>query len=179
MTRLATFLRGINLGKRRVKMKKLRGHFEEMGLENVASFIASGNVVFDDPDTDPRKLEQEIEGHLEQALGFTTEAFVRTLADLEALVGHEVVTIREEAGFTPYIIFLRDRAGEELEEELASLETPDDRFHALGREVVWLRRGGISDTSISARDFERALDGMERTRRKLNTVRRMVKKFGD
>lgn len=178
MTRLAAFLRGINLGTRRVKMKKLRGHFEEMGLENVASYIASGNVVFDDPDADPAELESRIEGHLQEALGFATETFVRTLADLERLVNHEVVATGDDAEFTPYVIFLKEEVGEGAVEALGSLETPDDRFHTLGRQVVWLRRGGISDTSISTRDFERALGGIGGTRRKLTTLQRMVSKFG-
>jgi len=52
MTRYVAFLRGINLGKRRVKMEQLRRHFEGFGLENVATFIASGNVVFDSPRQD-------------------------------------------------------------------------------------------------------------------------------
>lgn len=177
MSRLAAFLSGINLGNRRVKMKILRGHFEAFGLENVASFIASGNVVFDDPGTASRELEREVEEHLEEALGFATATFVRSFPDLEALVDHELVTTGVDAGLTPYVVFLRDRADDDVEKALGSLETPDDRFHTLGREVIWLRRGGISDTSISTRDLQKAL-GPESTRRKLNTVRRMVEKFG-
>ena len=40
------FLRGINLGKRRIKMEQLRECFEALKFAGVETFIASGNVVF-------------------------------------------------------------------------------------------------------------------------------------
>jgi len=59
------------------------------------------------------------------------------------------------------------------------LETPDDKFHVLGREVVWFRRGGLSESSITAHDLEKALGGRKNTMRKLNTIQRIVAKFGE
>ena len=47
MTRYVAFLRGINLGKRRVVMTDLKRAFEDAKFQNVATFIASGNVLFD------------------------------------------------------------------------------------------------------------------------------------
>src|SRR5664279_4431764 len=41
------FLRGINLGNRRVKMADLARLFEEMEFGAVSTFIASGNVLFE------------------------------------------------------------------------------------------------------------------------------------
>ncbi len=81
-------------------------------------------------------------------------------------------------GLTPYVIFLKERADADVTDALRSLEGPDDRFHVLGREVVWLRRGGISDSPISTRDFEAAFGGTGSTRRKLSTLRKMVTKLG-
>ncbi len=40
------FLRGINLGKRRIEMARLRTLFVELKFADVATFIASGNVIF-------------------------------------------------------------------------------------------------------------------------------------
>ena len=64
MTRYVAFLRAINVGGRRVKMHHLRELFESLGFSNVETFIASGNVIFDSPAEDTRKLEQRIEDHL-------------------------------------------------------------------------------------------------------------------
>ena len=45
--RLVAFLRAINVGGHNVKMDRLRELFEALGLSNVETFIASGNVIFD------------------------------------------------------------------------------------------------------------------------------------
>ena len=44
MERYVAFLRGMNLGKRRIKNEELRREFEALGFEDVATFRASGNV---------------------------------------------------------------------------------------------------------------------------------------
>jgi len=48
MTKYVAFLRGINSGQNpSQKMENLRKIFEGLGFENVKSFIASGNIIFD------------------------------------------------------------------------------------------------------------------------------------
>lgn len=136
------FLRGINLGKRRVKMAELRSRVEEAGLEEVDTFLASGNVIFRHGGGDPSALEAALEEHLEDALGFATEAFVRPLTVLERLA-----------------------RSEELED-------------AREDDVVWLRRGGVSDSSIEPRHLQKALGGMDHTMRSLNTVARIAARCG-
>lgn len=44
MSRLVAFLRGINLGDRRVTNDELRSHFEDPGLEGVSPVPAEVNV---------------------------------------------------------------------------------------------------------------------------------------
>jgi uncharacterized protein (DUF1697 family) len=48
MIKYVAFLRGINVGgKRLIKMEDLRRVVESIGLKNVRTFIASGNVLFE------------------------------------------------------------------------------------------------------------------------------------
>ncbi|MBK6427791.1 MAG: DUF1697 domain-containing protein [Blastocatellia bacterium] len=48
MSRYIAFLRAVNVGGRIVKMKAaLRSIFEELGYQQVSTFIASGNVIFE------------------------------------------------------------------------------------------------------------------------------------
>lgn len=179
MPRFVAFLRGVNLGDRRVKMDELRAHVAELEVDSVATFLASGNVVFDHTGSDLPGLEERIEDHLEGALGFWTDTFVRPMDRLAEISGLEEVEAAEAEEFTPYVTFLKREAGEDVEEALRSLETPDDEFRVLGREVLWFRRGRLTDSTIGTRDLERAFGGAQNTRRKLNTVRRIVGKFGD
>jgi len=179
MPKYVAFLRGINLGKRRVKMDGLRQHFVDFGLEGAETFISSGNVVFDYSGSGIRSLEESIEQHLRAALGFEVETFVRPLALLALLPELDAVTSAVDAGLTPHVIFLRRNPSRKVEANLKTLETSDDRFHVTGREVFWFRRGGLSDSPIAARDLEKALEGIGNSTRNLNTVRRIVAKFHD
>ena len=84
MQRYVAFLRWMNLGKRRLPMSRLKALFEELGFQDVDTFIASGNVLFSSPVTDPGKLETRIAGHLESSLGYGVDTFVRTLEQVAA-----------------------------------------------------------------------------------------------
>lgn len=65
---------------------RLRGVFEELGFEHVASVLASGNIVFDSAESDVPALEHRIEGALTAKLGITSRTIIRSHAELRALV---------------------------------------------------------------------------------------------
>lgn len=181
MTRYVAFLRGINLGNRRVAMADLRGHFEALGLDAVGSHGASGNVAFDHEEMsapEAREMETHIERHLEASLGFFTDTMVRRLSEVEALTRLGLVEEAEADGLNVYITFAKTSLDADVEDAFAALETRDDRFHVLGREVLWLRRGGISDSAVETRDLERAFGGAANTRRKVTSLRRIVEALG-
>jgi Protein of unknown function (DUF1697) len=67
VTAYVAFLRGINLGNRRVKMATLAAGFEAMGFGAVSTFIASGNVLFAD------------------FLGYPVDTFVRARSEVAAV----------------------------------------------------------------------------------------------
>ena len=86
MTKYVAFLRGINSGKNpTVKMEVLRKTFEGLGLENVRTVLASGNVLFESSAYE-NKLEQKIEEALPVLIGFSSDVIVRTIDDLHKLV---------------------------------------------------------------------------------------------
>ena len=65
--RYVALLRGINVGgKTLIKMAELKTCAEELGLADVSTYIASGNVLFESPTRDAAKLETAIERALEE-----------------------------------------------------------------------------------------------------------------
>ncbi|HXV86130.1 MAG TPA: DUF1697 domain-containing protein [Gemmatimonadales bacterium] len=70
MKAYVAFLRAINVGGHVVTMDRLRHLFGELGLDGVATFIASGNVVFRTGARNTAALERRIAPHLEDALGY-------------------------------------------------------------------------------------------------------------
>src|SRR3954469_10568119 len=80
------FLRGINLGKRRVNNTQLQAVFESLGFEEVKVLIASGNVVFSAAEGDEATLTREIEAALEAGLGFKVDTMLRSADELQAML---------------------------------------------------------------------------------------------
>jgi len=79
-------LRGIYPTNPNTKGEKLKKVFESLGFENVATVIASGNVVFDSRSKNVAALEAKIERALPAQLGFKSTTIVRSCDELERLV---------------------------------------------------------------------------------------------
>jgi uncharacterized protein (DUF1697 family) len=88
-SRYVAFLRGINLGKRRVKNDVLGQAFTALGFDDVAVLIASGNVVFTSPEQSEAALTTVIEDGLQAALGFAVPTMIRSLAAVQAMIARE------------------------------------------------------------------------------------------
>ena len=89
MERYVAFLRGMNLGRRRIKNEELRAEFEALGFEDVATFRASGNVIFGAGRTIKKALARTIEHGLGEALGYEVPVFLRSCAEVAAIAAQE------------------------------------------------------------------------------------------
>jgi len=179
MPRYIALLRGLNVGGHRIKMDRLRGLFEALGFDDVATFIASGNVIFSAESHDTEALQCEIEGHLARELGYEVATFIRSPAELEAVAAFQPPTPDARDGSTPslYVIFLEAPAGEDLRSTFAGLRTEMDDFHFSGREVYWLIQGKVSESPLFGMRIEKATRAVPNTMRNMNTVRRLVQKL--
>ncbi len=178
MQRYIAFLRAINVGGHTVKMQRLRELFEEMGFANVATFIASGNVIFDAPPGDTSALEERIGAGLKEALGYEVATFVRTPAQVAQIARSTPFGAGEgpPEGSTLYIGFLADAPPPEATERLAALANETDSFHVDGKEVYWLCHKTISQSQFSGSRLERTL-AMPATLRNVTTVRRLAAQY--
>ncbi|HEU4461011.1 MAG TPA: DUF1697 domain-containing protein, partial [Solirubrobacterales bacterium] len=90
MDRYVAFLRGMNLGKRRIKNDELRRHFEAMGFEAVGTFRASGNVIFSAVRREAEaKLADRVEAELDERLGYDVPVFLRSAEEVAAVAAQE------------------------------------------------------------------------------------------
>jgi len=75
--RYVALLRGINVGgKAMIKMAELKACVEQLGLDGVSTYIASGNVLFESRKRDAAKLEGEIERAIEGRFGLPVRVIV-------------------------------------------------------------------------------------------------------
>ncbi|MHB8894719.1 MAG: DUF1697 domain-containing protein [Candidatus Geothermincolia bacterium] len=84
------FLRGINVGGRKpVKMDALKTAFESLGFSDVRTVLASGNVLFESPETDPSRVAARIRDGLAEIFGGGPGVMVRTAGDINDLAGSD------------------------------------------------------------------------------------------
>ena len=179
MPQYIAFLRGINVGGHRIKMDQLRAHFEEMGLMDVSTFIASGNVIFTADSEDVGDLSAKIEKYLAEKLGYEVATFLRTPAQLDVMAAFEPPEGEDCAGSITsiYVALLRDPAPDDMKARFGDLASESDRFWFAGSEVYWGLQGKMSDSPLFGKGLDPAFKGAATTSRNMNTLRRLTAKF--
>ena len=165
------FLRAINVGRRRIKMQRLREVFEELGLKQVETLIASGNVIFEDTGEPAAALERRIEAHLEEALGYEVATFLRTRTDLAAITAFDGIPPVE--GRTLRVGFLHRVHPADA---LSALVSPTDPIVIFGRELFW-QCASFHTSKVSGAAIERQLGRQPTTLRNVQTVARLLEAY--
>ncbi|TQR17516.1 DUF1697 domain-containing protein [Psychrobacillus vulpis] len=160
-------LRGINLGnKNKVDMKSLKVLFEELGYENVRTYIQTGNVIFDNSSYNV----QQIETSLRDTYGFDIPVVVRSKEELEEIQQNSTF-LKEQV----YVMFLEKEISDEQQALLRSLV--DDEFVVLNRRNVIINlTKSYHQTKFTNTFFEKKLK-MISTARNQNTVNKIILKM--
>ncbi|MBU0485069.1 MAG: DUF1697 domain-containing protein [Proteobacteria bacterium] len=83
--RYAALLRGVNVGKSvKVPMASLRSLIENIGFRNVATYLNSGNVIFDS-ELPKREIESSIEESLAKLIGQKIPVLVKSSSELDLI----------------------------------------------------------------------------------------------
>lgn len=176
MHRYVAFLRGINLGKRRIKMDALGACFAALKFAEVETFIASGNVLFASKSADAGKLTRLIQSHLHASLGYEVDTFLRTRAEVAAVAAFRPFARADldDPANTIYASFLGAPLSDAQRRGLLACRSDVDDFCVEGREFYWLCRIKSNESKVWALPQMRALQLPSSTMRNLNTVRKIA-----
>ena len=172
MQRYVAFLRGMNLGRRRITNEALCAHVRALGFSDVSAFLASGNVFFAaDHGTAPQVATRVRDG-LRAALDYDVPTFVRTVGEVAAIAtyGPFDVAVGQDGGKLQ-VALLGGKPTAAARRKALALATNDDRLAVHGRELYWLPRGKITESELDLKAIERALGPMTfRTGRTLERI---------
>lgn len=157
MTVFVALLRAVNVGKRKVPMAELRALCESLGYRNVATYIASGNIVFV-ADTPAKAVEAELEPAIAQRFGFPVDVISRTArqwskyaaanpfpGESESEPNHTMMLLSKSALATDAVATLTERAG------------PGDRVATAGG-VLWIYyANGMGRSKLTPTLIDRAV----------------------
>jgi uncharacterized protein (DUF1697 family) len=149
MNRYVAFLGGMNLGNRRITNEDLGAHFKALGCEEVATFRASGNVIFA-KDGDQAGLTSQLEDGLAEALGYDVPVFLRSAKELLAIAAHGPFDAKHVAGSKGKLqigMLVRKPSAAAAQKALA-MSDGADRLAIERRELYWLPDGGLSESEL-------------------------------
>jgi uncharacterized protein (DUF1697 family) len=174
------FLRGMNLGKRRIKNEELRSQFEQLGFSEVTTFRASGNVVFDaGRRRDEAKLTKQIEAGLAAALGYEVTTFLRGCAEVREIAARgpfDPKLVSRSAGKLQ-VSLLGEKPSAKARRAVLALASDEDLLALEGRELYWLPSGGLLESGLDLKEVQSLL-GVD-TRRTMGTIEQLAAKHCD
>jgi uncharacterized protein (DUF1697 family) len=177
MTTFISMLRGINVGgQKKVRMAELKSLYETLGLENVQTYVQSGNVVFDSTEKDGVKLQNAIEVQIEATYGFNVPVLIRTGDDFRRVI--ESHPFAGEEPVRVLVTFLYEQPEGSKWDELRTYKDKVDQFTLGEQEIFLFCPGGYGKTKLSNTFFEKKLgvDATTRNWKTINTLYEMASK---
>jgi uncharacterized protein (DUF1697 family) len=164
-------LRGINVGGHTVTMETLRAELEALGLNEVSSVIASGNLAFHRGRRPLSTLTSDVETRLAATLGYEVATFLRTPEQLVQTLANAPWDADKGAGIGVQVGFLRAGVSAPLED----LQSGTDRLAIVGDEVFWRSTVSLARPVLNTRELDKRL-GLN-TYRNITTVRKLAERF--
>lgn len=172
----AAFLRGINVGGHKALKQQLITAFEETGFDEVSTFRASGNVMFEAPGKkrpDPAKVEAALRAEL----GYSAPVFVRSASQLVKLTALEPFSLSQLKASKGklQVAFLPAKPSKAKAKKALAMKLDSDPLALEGTELFWLPASGTQDTELNLKALEKVVGPW--TMRTMGTVEQIAAKL--
>lgn len=170
MERRVVLLRAVNVGGATLAMAELREIATGLGARDVATYIASGNLICTPPD-DAEAFDRGLEKAIEQRYGFRREVISRSRADLESALADHPFEVHNDK--FSHIYFLQTAPAADHVESFGGRTFGDDEFRVIGADLHIRYDAGAGKSQLTAAAIARGL-GVAGTGRNLRTVRKLI-----
>jgi uncharacterized protein (DUF1697 family) len=137
-------------------MADLRALVEELGGEEVRTYLQSGNVVFRSRST-PSKLEEALAQSIRRTFGLDVTVLVLTAERLAKIVADNPFVVRGAAPAALHVTFLASRPDPTRVRRLSDGSFAPDEFRAAGDAVYLHCPNGYGRTKLSNAVLEKQL----------------------
>ncbi|OGU56465.1 MAG: hypothetical protein A2X64_03380 [Ignavibacteria bacterium GWF2_33_9] len=169
MNKKIALLRGINVGgKRIILMPELKLLCENLGWEQVETFIQSGNIIFNS-NQDIFELEKCLEIAIMGKYGFDVPVIIRSSSELQDAIDRNPFFDGNADIDGLALTFLKNKSTKENEEKTKSYNYEPDKFIIVGKNVFLRIQGNYHLTKYTNNFFEKKLN-TEATTRNWKTV---------
>lgn len=171
-------LRGVNVGGRKVLKDDLLGLAKDLGFTEAKTLLASGNLVLWGGDEADATLERRLEEGLEKRMGLRTEFFVRTPAEVSALIDGNPYPDEVRSHPNHLLVhFMKAPLPDGDEAALRAAITGPETFKARGRELYIDYPEDVGHSMLD-RDWKKTRRAPVGTARNWNTVLKLAAMVG-
>jgi uncharacterized protein (DUF1697 family) len=176
MSTYISLLRGINVGaQKRLSMETLREIYNELGFDNIRTYVQSGNVIFESMEQNRSDLTDRIESQIEYTCGYHVEVFIRQADEIQRiLTSNPFLTDRNEDPAKLHMTFYYQAPALPMLNKLTAPRGTTDEFALAEMAVYLFCPNGYGKSKLSNSFFERKL-GILATTRNWNTVNALFK----
>ena len=154
MIRFALLVRGINVGgKNKVVMAQLRQELTGLGLENVETYINSGNIFFD-TNIARIQLVEDLKGFFERHYPFIQHFSLLSQEDYEEECSHLPNWWSQDLARKDILFYTEGLDVDQVIEKVNSLELVDEVLHFGKLGIFW---GKLSEASYSKTAYHKHL----------------------
>lgn len=161
-----SLLRGINVsGQKLIKMDALRLMFTDLGFNSIQTYIQSGNVIFQNEETESKKIEKRIADKINERFGFIVPVMVKELADLSAVLKNNPFVINRNEDVTKLHVTLISHLPKQEEiDKIKSDQYLPDEFILTDKTIYLFCPNGYGKTKLTNTFFENKFKVVATTR---------------
>ena len=176
--RFVLFPRGINVGKtNRVPMAELRAHLQAQGFTDVATLLASGNIIATHPEVmNSVDAADMLRGIMTEQFGVTVPVIAKTAEEFKAAVKSAPLAHAEHDGSRFLLTFFNCQPDPVSVKELLDHDFAPEAITIIGAcAYVWAPNGVLA-SALNYRALEKALT-VTATARNWNTITKIAAKL--
>lgn len=158
-----------------IPMKELTALLENLGLQDVKTYIQSGNAVFRAEEKDKSRLSVDISDAIEKSRGFRPQTLVLEDGELKKAIDNNPFPEAEGNPSPVALSFLFSASAEPDLKTLESVRAESEKFKLIDNVFYMYAPDGFGRSKLAAR-IEKCL-GVPVTGRSLRTVCSIYEKF--
>jgi len=173
MIKYAAFLRGINVaGQKLIRMAALKAMMEELGYDQVSTYIQSGNILFESNEKTTASIEQIIKKGIKDTFTFDVPVIVLPVSRIVEILNNNPFATSGAEESKIYYTLLGSIPNNENAQRLISMANETDSF-IVYENVVYIKVSvKYSDSKFSNNMIEKVLK-VEATTRNHATLLKM------
>jgi uncharacterized protein (DUF1697 family) len=179
MARYIALLRGINVGGNKlIPMAALRTLCEELGFDNVQTYIQSGNIVFGGNEKSAAAVEKKLEPAIAARFGFSAFTIVRSAKDWPGLLRGNPFAAECEKEPNLVVMSLSKQPPKKDAAKALRERAKDGERIEIADDVIWTHYpAGIGRSKLTPTLVDR-LVGSPVTARNYRTVKKLTELLG-